>query len=469
MFYKYFLILLCFANSLILLTDPPEPSGRRLRIIVADKYPDHSIIIGGTTGAWALGTDTGCLLDREFSYVTPENDFKQQTIHPNPSTWNWTRADKWIRHIADHQQILRMHCPIGPQCSVWAKDDSRTPEQLETNLREFLTAVCQRYNGKLGIKYMDVVNETVVGGDWNKNKPGTDHWECPWYIIGQDTDKNKTPLYIKIAFEIAQQYAPNIKLIYNQHGGLNDPGSWKLIAETIQYLREKGLRVDGIGWQAHVDNGWATPTKLNRLRRLIDWAHSNNLEFHITEASVYLKNGLSQEALEQQATTYRAIIEVLLEKRFSGKVGWNIWDMDDGHCNNKEWYPSLFDANYEAKPAYYAIQTALENGAPSRVDDNQKSPDLKNFVLEQNYPNPFNQSTIINYLLKISLDVSLKIYDVRGNKLRTLVDKFQNSGNYEVVWNGKDDSGNSVDSGVYFCQLKTANGYSRTRKLLLLK
>ena len=337
--------------------DSPELSGRRLRIIVEDKYSDNSIIIGGTTGSWAFGSNTGLILDREFSYVTPENDFKQWKIHPDPTTWKWTETDKWIQHIIDNNQILRMHCPIGPQCSEWAQDDSRTAIELENNLREFLKAVCERYNGKSGFEYMDVVNETVTNGVWHTDKEGTG-WECPWYKIGQDSDKNKTPLYIKIAFEVAQQYAPDVKFIYNQHEA--NIASWELIKETIGYLRERGLRVDGIGWQAHVDNGWATTENLNRLRDLIDWAHNNNLEFHITEASVWLKSGNSEAALKEQAATYRAIIEALLEKRSTGKVGWNIWHIDDAHGWHTELYPSLFDTDYSAKPAYYAIQEALE-------------------------------------------------------------------------------------------------------------
>lgn len=335
----------------------PELSGRRLRTIVEDKYSDNSILIGGTTGSWALGTNTGIILDREFSYVTPENDFKQSAIHPDLTTWNWTQSDAWIQHIDEKDQILRIHSPIGPQCSAWAKEDNRTAVELETNLREFLQAVCERYNGTPGIEYMDVVNETIVKGNWHTDKPGT-NWECPWYKIGLDNDSNKTPLYIKIAFETAQQYAPDIKFIYNHHEG--NAASWELIFETINYLRDEGLRVDGIGWQAHIESGWATTENLNRLRTIINLAHANDLEFHITEASVWI-NDYSQGSLEEQAATYQAIIEVLLEKRSTGKVAWNTWHIDDAHGWHTELYPSLFDANYSAKPAYYAIQKALEN------------------------------------------------------------------------------------------------------------
>ncbi len=342
-------------------TEIPEPSGDRLRLIVENKYPEKNIIIGATTGAKYFNTNTGLILDREFSYVTPENDFKHAYINPSQSVWDWTQADKWIQHVVDNNQILRMHCPIGPQCSKWAQNDERTSSELETNMREFLKTVCKRYNDKPGFKYMDVVNETIEWGTWHKDKPGLG-WECPWYKIGLDTDKNKTPLYIKIAFEVARQYAPNIKFIYNHHEDFASPKSWELIKETIGYLRDKGLRVDGIGWQAHVSNGWATADNLNKLGNLIDWAHSNSLEFHITEASVWLENGYSKGLLEQQAATYRAIIKVLIDKSTSGKVGWNIWHIDDAHGWHEEWHPSLFDANYIAKPAYYAIQKELELG-----------------------------------------------------------------------------------------------------------
>ena len=339
-----------------------QMAGREtLREIVKEKYPDGSVIIGATIAARSLGTKTGMILDREFSYVTPENDFKQTTIHPDPQTWNWTLADKWPQHIIENKQILRMHCPIGPQCSKWTKNDNRTAQELIVNEKEFLTEVCKRYNNKQGIEYIDVVNETVIDGKWHKNKPGNKKWECPWYIIGLDNDRNRTPLYIKNAFVIADKYAPNLKFIYNHHEDPTKYNSWNLIKETIKYLRNQGLRVDGIGWQAHVNNNWATQDNLNDLDRLIKWAHANNLEFHVTEASVWLKKGQGKKDFEEQAFTYQAILKVLLENHSTGKVGWNTWHVDDGHGWRRKLSPALFDAAYTPKPAYFAIRNALED------------------------------------------------------------------------------------------------------------
>jgi len=261
-----------------------------------------------------------------------------------------------------------MHSPISPQCSQWAQDDSRTVSELELNMRTFLQAICERYNSSPGIEYMDVVNETVIYGHWFTHRPGFG-WEVPWFKIGLDADEKSTPLYIKYAFEIAQQYAPDIKLIYNHHEDPTATSSWDLIKATITYLRSQGLRVDGIGWQAHVDKGWDSAEKLDALRELIDWAQANALEFHITEASVWLKHGVSESLLIEQATTYRAIIDVLLEKRGGGKVGWNTWHIDDTAGWKIQFHPSLFDTKYTAKQAYYQIQDALENPPVITVKD----------------------------------------------------------------------------------------------------
>ena len=89
--------------------------------------------------------------------------------------------------------------------------------------------------------------------------------------------------------------------------------------------------------------------------------------------------------------------------------------------------------------------------------------------LEQNYPNPFPASTMISFYLIQPSNVTLHIFDILGRKIRTLVQQqsLDIGRNYEP-WDGKDDKGNDVSSGVYFYQI-TCNSYRDTRKMLLLK
>ena len=85
------------------------------------------------------------------------------------------------------------------------------------------------------------------------------------------------------------------------------------------------------------------------------------------------------------------------------------------------------------------------------------------FTLEQNYPNPFNPSTIISYQLPVSGDVTLKVYDILGNEITTLVDEYKPAGKFEVEF-----SASALPSGVYFYQLR-GGSFIETKKMLLLK
>jgi uncharacterized delta-60 repeat protein len=90
------------------------------------------------------------------------------------------------------------------------------------------------------------------------------------------------------------------------------------------------------------------------------------------------------------------------------------------------------------------------------------------FVLSQNYPNPFNPTTKIEFTLAKSGFVTLQIYDVLGRKVRTLVSEELSSGYKSVIWDGKNDDGKDLASGVYFYQLKVGD-FSEPKKMLLLK
>ena len=90
------------------------------------------------------------------------------------------------------------------------------------------------------------------------------------------------------------------------------------------------------------------------------------------------------------------------------------------------------------------------------------------FDLSQNYPNPFNPTTKIEFTLAKSGFVTLQIYDVGGRKVRTLVSEELSSGYKSVLWDGKNEAGKDVASGVYFYQLKIGD-FSEPKKMLLLK
>jgi hypothetical protein len=90
------------------------------------------------------------------------------------------------------------------------------------------------------------------------------------------------------------------------------------------------------------------------------------------------------------------------------------------------------------------------------------------FELGQNYPNPFNPSTKIQYAMPRDGNITLMIYNVLGQRVRTLVNEARAAGRYEVAWDGKDDLGRSVGSGLYFYRLETGQS-ALVQKMLMLK
>ena len=90
------------------------------------------------------------------------------------------------------------------------------------------------------------------------------------------------------------------------------------------------------------------------------------------------------------------------------------------------------------------------------------------FSLDQNYPNPFNPTTEIPLALPTAARVSLRVYNVLGQEVRTLVDGQMDAGFHTVTWDGRSSSGGSVSSGVYFYRVET-EGFTETKKMLMLK
>ncbi|AAZ26213.1 endo-1,4-beta-xylanase [Colwellia psychrerythraea] len=352
-----------------------EPTGRRLKDIVADKYPSN-VYIGGTIQYRELNGAKGELLNNEFSYITPANIYKQSHIHSKPNKWKWQAPDDWIQQAKKNNQLVRLHAPISPQSSKWVRDDARTAQELELMLVEFMTALAKRYNNEPHVKWLDVVNETITEqGTWFGPKPGVTAWENPWTKIGFITDisdkfpllqKLGVPKYIVQAFEIANEHAPNLTLVLNQHR-MTSPKSIALMKELVMYLRDRNLRIDAIGWQAHlreeyVDFANIDSQAIKNLDNLIKWAHQNDFEFHVTENNIHIKNNKPYKA-DIVAKAFGNITETLLENHQAGVVGWSLWTLANAphfKAKNIE-ILGLWDEQFKPQKAYYEVQRVLEN------------------------------------------------------------------------------------------------------------
>ena len=151
----------------------------------------------------------------------------------------------------------------------------------------------------------------------------------------------------------------------------------------------------------------------------------------------------------------------VLDLQGKGHGAFSGFDMTTG------WSPDSFEIYYLSSSDSF-VDTSEDNK-------------IFGFKLFQNYPNPFNSSTSISYEIMKTGDVTLKIYDILGREVRELVNSLQKPGNYKIIWDGKNNRGKEVASGIYFYRLTvrqahrpeqsrgTAGNYKQTKKLVLIK
>ncbi|MDC0210461.1 endo-1,4-beta-xylanase [Flavobacteriaceae bacterium] len=345
--------------------DPDPNSGKitdSFKKIMSDEYNTDTFKFGATLNFYQFSSNVEDLFLKEFDYVVAENSFKQTIVHPEPDQWNWERVDAFLDFANKNNLQMRVHGPIGPQSSTWAKTDSRTNEELIKNYEEFLTELCKKINNENNVKWMDVVNETIdKNANWTIEKAGTGY-QNPWTQIGENEDG--IPLYIIRSFEIAKEHAPNISLVFNQHQGMQ-PVMWDKVKETILYLKNKGLRIDGLGWQAHLrDNVILSLNKeqFDYLLSLIDWAHENDLDFHITEIDYRMTGDPPNNSeYERQANGYANIAKALIAKRNNGVVTFNTWGVYDKNEVSDHEYKYIYDSNLNPKKAVDLLKSSLKN------------------------------------------------------------------------------------------------------------
>jgi bacillolysin len=150
-------------------------------------------------------------------------------------------------------------------------------------------------------------------------------------------------------------------------------------------------------------------------------------------------------------------------------INWPLIGADNPPGNNRSfeydpgiqsWYRLTGSGNYTL------FMRAKVSSSVSSVEIESAVPEL--FEVSESYPNPFNPSTQIKYSLPESEKVVIVVYDLNGNKVAELANKVFNAGTYTVTWNGRNDEGLNVSSGIYYCRIE-AGGYSAVKKMVLLK
>ncbi len=128
------------------------------------------------------------------------------------------------------------------------------------------------------------------------------------------------------------------------------------------------------------------------------------------------------------------------------------------------WGTQVGDPNGQYRGAVYVFNCL----SAANVGDQIAGVLPQDFQLQQNYPNPFNPETVIKYSVSTESHVTLEIFNISGQKVRTLVNESVPVGSYRMRWDGRDDASGKVSSGMYLYRLQT-DSFVETKRMLLLK
>ena len=185
---------------------------------------------------------------------------------------------------------------------------------------------------------------------------------------------------------------------------------------------------------------------------LISWI-PEELEFTVIEDTI--------------VTFYIEVEDIDSELTYSWYVNLELQTEITENLNYEFTEPGDFNVDAIASDGEFDVgQTWLVHVLEGVVSDPVLIPQITK--LQQNIPNPFNPETTIHYSMKDAGRVKIEIFNIKGEKIRTLVDEYKNVGYHSTIWNGKDNSGKTVASGMYFYNMRTEK-YHKIRKMLLIK
>ena len=225
-----------------------------------------------------------------------------------------------------------------------------------------------------------------------------------------------------------------------QRGNPPDIGAYENIADGDQ-----SLPVELINLSAKYDEGcviisWITASETNILGFELykkDYLH----EEYILLSSYKWNKNLASSGNSTSIKKYRFI--------------------DNQVENGKTYFYRLIQVDISGKKTEFEPVSV-------NLELNKDEEKLDSYILFQNYPNPFNSQTQISFQVPKYSYISLKVFDLQGKKIVTLTETMYESGNYRINWNGKDNFGNPVSSGIYFYQLNTKELFY-TKKLILIR
>ncbi|MFW6347309.1 MAG: endo-1,4-beta-xylanase [Cyclonatronaceae bacterium] len=383
-----------------------------------------------------------------WNQVTAENAGKWGSVEGTRDQMNWGELDASYNLAKDNGLPYRFHILTwGGQQPGWI-NDLEPAEQLE-EITEWYELVAERYPD---IEYLEVVNEGSNGhqlpdgisgeADYIDALGGTGETGFDWIIT---------------SFEMAREIFPaDTKLMINDYNILSSTNNALNYKQIIDELNERGL-IDVIGVQGHA---FSTNGPASAIESILDLLAETGLPIQVTEFDVDGDPGASDAESDQvQLEEMQRIFPTLWEH--PAVEGITLWGWRPGLWRQDQ-DAFLIRNSGEERPALVWLREYVENNTVVSIDD-EPSEAPSGFKLHNNYPNPFNPTTQISYDIGNTSDVSIRVYDILGRQVQTLVDTRQTPGTYTLSF---DASG--LSSGIYFYRIQ-AGSFSDVKQMTLIK
>ncbi|MBR4817013.1 MAG: endo-1,4-beta-xylanase, partial [Bacteroidales bacterium] len=187
--------------------------------------------------------ETVDLILKHFNSLTPGNELKPESLHPRPDVWNWERADRYVDFAVEHGMFTMGHtlCWHNQTPEFFWNDKNGNPkshDELVETLRSYIETVCTHFKGR--VDAWDVINEIVSEQGGYRDKG----WV---HAFGGEEYGDEI---VKTVFRFAEQYAPDTELYYNEFNVWR-PSKLEGVLHIVKMLKEEGIRIDGVGIQAH--------------------------------------------------------------------------------------------------------------------------------------------------------------------------------------------------------------------------
>lgn len=348
------------------------------KITLKDAFNDYFYIGAALNGAQITGEDSlGVQVVKDnFSSIVAENCMKSAEIQPIEGVFRFDLADQFVAlgernnlHMVGHTLIWHSQAPKW--FFVDEKGDEVSKEVLIERMRTHINTVVKRYKG--AIKGWDVLNEAILDDGTLRNSKFLQ-------IIGEE--------YIPLAFQFAHEADPGAELYYNDYNEWH-AGKRETIVKLVNSLKEKGIRIDGVGMQGHMGMDYPSVKEYEEAIEayaaagvkvmITEWdisalpKASRNITSNISDTVAYKKeinpytDGLPADVLSSWEKRYLDFFKLFIkhQEKISRVTLWGVSDAgswkNDFPVVGRTDYPLLFDRNYKEKPVVQEIIKLIKN------------------------------------------------------------------------------------------------------------